>query len=135
MKTKEELMQPRFKVINKYPLSCLEVGEVFEFIDGVCNRKIAVGMPKKINNHAWCEQYPAIFRPMQWYEDRKVEDMPEYVLYKDETSSRYGIHRVVNYDRIKAGYITMDWGNSTAPNFLPATEQDFKTFKQNNDAK
>ncbi len=68
--TKEELMKPRFKVISDYPKTPFEIGEILQYNNN------EVGAIQYRND------YPAIFQPLQWWEERTVEEMPEYVLYQ-----------------------------------------------------
>ena len=80
--TKLDLLKPRFKVIADYLLSPFSLGEVLSLHNS--------------NNDGWrytyydgegsislwqseLEEYPAIFQPLQWWEERAVEEMPEYV--------------------------------------------------------
>ena len=70
---------------------------------------------------------PHLFRPMQWWEGRKPEDMPEYVWYKDK-----GVFKVDVWDFkyeeamiFKGGLIsTVSIGLLT-----PATEQEYLDSK------
>jgi len=72
MKAKE-LLKPRFEVINGYPNSKFEEGEIIIPINKKSihfeNRKgFTVSSPKK---------YPHLFRKMNWWEKRTVEQMPK----------------------------------------------------------
>lgn len=73
MKTVEELLKPRYKVIADYPKSVYEVGTI-----------INAGTTSE--DCIYCDRegprmrhYPHLFQPLPWWSDRKVEDMPEYV--------------------------------------------------------
>ncbi|MDB5200560.1 MAG: hypothetical protein JWO92_2523 [Chitinophagaceae bacterium] len=74
--TTEELLKPGYKVIADYPLSSkyFNVGEVliwsnegFYYADNCKMHKETV------------EKYPHLFKKLEWHEERKKEDMPEYV--------------------------------------------------------
>lgn len=76
--TSQELLQPRFEIIADAPLLKNKVGEIiictephgridlnffFSGIAGICP-----------------DSYPHIFRKLNWWEHRKVEDMPKKVM-------------------------------------------------------
>ena len=65
---KIELLMPRYKVIADYPNTPYGLNQV------LTKREIRFGMGSLSP-----ENYPAIFRKLNWWEERKVEDMPEYV--------------------------------------------------------
>ena len=67
--TTEQLMQPRYKVINTWPRSGFPVGLVFEgtILTDLCKSTIK------------CDQFPHLFKRLEWWEERKPDDMPEYV--------------------------------------------------------
>ena len=78
--TVEQLLKPRYKVVDDYPFSYYDKDSVllFEFYhakDGIVN---------------FCE-YPHLFRKLEWWEERKVEDMPEYLKFCDDRNSTMSI--------------------------------------------
>lgn len=65
-KTVEGLLKPRYKVIADYPQSIWKVGESLpEFPPTWCAENL--------------DKFPKIFRKLEWYEERKEEDMPDYL--------------------------------------------------------
>ncbi len=66
--TKQELMVNRYEVIADYPDSPFEKGDIYT-IKNDCS-KTQVENPEK---------YPKIFRKLEWYEKRTIEEMPEYL--------------------------------------------------------
>jgi hypothetical protein len=63
--TTEELMKPRYKAIADYPYSGRKVGDVFH--------------PSDVKAHSlFLDRYPHLFSKLEWWEERKTEDMPEY---------------------------------------------------------
>jgi hypothetical protein len=64
----EKLLQPRYKVIADYPGSHLNNGEI-----------ITPNVDEKYMDDYDLSKYPAIFKPLSWWEDRLPEDMPEYL--------------------------------------------------------
>ena len=80
MLSSEELMQPRFKVVADYPFSPFEIGQVLAlemYRGGLCTR--SDDGKGKILREDVLNDCPAIFHPLQWWEERAVEDLPEYV--------------------------------------------------------
>lgn len=75
MKTPEELLRPRYKVIAEYPDCYYKIGQILttsqeEWVSND-NAKFA---PQTVS------EYPHLFKRLEWYEDRSIEDMPEYIL-------------------------------------------------------
>lgn len=68
--TTEELLKPRYKVIADYPGSQYSAGDILTVIGTELYTKGSI---------EFFEQYPHLFKSLQWWEDRKPEDMPEYV--------------------------------------------------------
>lgn len=66
----EKLLQPRYKVINNYPDNVQAVGTIIEVAKD------------DIDAELFYNWYPAIFRKLNWYEDRTPEEMPMYVKNK-----------------------------------------------------
>lgn len=110
----QELLKPRYKVIGDFPHSSMPVGMVFckEYSDG----------------DFW-DKYPHLFRKLEWWEERTVEEMPEYIKIVDTgevvkvDTYRLGIGFIANNLTIKKVLST---------NTLPATEQEYLTYKNNN---
>ncbi len=73
-----ELMKPRTKVIGPYPKSPFNVGDVLE-ISGDCAGKNRTGSGVFRDSVYQPEKFPNIFQPLQWHEERKPDEMPEYV--------------------------------------------------------
>lgn len=71
--TPEELMKPRYKVIADYPKSIYLIGNI-----------INAGTTSE--DCIYCDRegprmrhYPHLFKKLEWWEERKIEEMPEYV--------------------------------------------------------
>jgi hypothetical protein len=68
-KTIDHLLTPRFEVIGDYPDSILEVGKI------VLGKMCYVLESTKVD----LTDFPHLFKPLNWWEYRKEEDMPEYL--------------------------------------------------------
>lgn len=63
--TPEQLLQPRILSIGKYPNMTHKVGDILS--------------GKEIDCDYLANEYPHLYRKLEWWEKRSVEDMPEYV--------------------------------------------------------
>jgi len=78
--TTEELLKTRYKVIAKYPFMSYKVGDVIN------EEKLGYF---QFNRDVWfskedMDTYPHLFRKLEWWEERAIEDMPEYVKIEDK---------------------------------------------------
>lgn len=117
----EELLLPRYKLLADYPLNILEIGAVFDR----CTEFQCV----------FFDKYPHLFRKLEWWEERKIEDMTAYVklvidnnigfVHKVEKWSGANIHGVPLYEyKNKVGYQT----TLSVTDLLPATESEYNEY-------
>ena len=136
----EDLMKDRYKVIADYLFSPYKIGDIIKPID-INHRSVHLAnIPYKemgenrIQECFYdiddCVLYPALFQPLPWYAERSVEQMPEYLMYNDKTSSVYGVHPV-SWEEIKRGYVTADFGVSPIHNshWMLLTEQEYLAYQ------
>ena len=126
--TPEELLIPRYKVIADYPDSPFGIGEVLEL---TLQHKVGThlypayhitdddGNIKNIVGEVWMEDYPAIFRRMNWIEEREIKDLPEFV----KTTDTHEIRRA-EWD---SNYC---WMANQGEYFLPATLSDYEAYQK-----
>lgn len=81
---KEKLLKPRFKVIADYPESKFAIGKTIRpnREDGVINESWVTPDGNGYWEFAWIkniEKYPAIFKKLEWWQEREEKDMPEYI--------------------------------------------------------
>lgn len=77
------LLTPRYMVEADYPNSPYEVGDILLNYKDTHYRRVSDGYvftEQKIQN------YPHIFRPMHWSEQRELGEMPKYVWYEGAPS-------------------------------------------------
>jgi hypothetical protein len=78
--TKEELLKPRWKIIAAIPFKEEEdfwkVGEILDR-DWGWHGNDEDGFKYHISD------YPHLFKKLEWWEERKVEEMPEYLKWRD----------------------------------------------------
>lgn len=84
------LLAPRYKVIADWPLSELSetrIGQIFEItITDVATLDVVLPLYDK---------YPHLFRKLEWWEERKPEEMPEYA-YDNENGGIGKVRRVLD---------------------------------------
>jgi hypothetical protein len=77
--TNEELMTPRFRVIADYPNSLFKIGEIL-----TGNQRLFCD-----KNSERYSDFPNIFQPLEWWEERSLEDLPKYLRFKDNVRTGY----------------------------------------------
>ncbi len=86
----EELLKPRFEVIADYPFNPHKVGDIlsskFETIHQTTT-SYRNEFGDNCDEAHWCmpvefEKYPSLFRKLNWWENRKKEDMPKRLICK-----------------------------------------------------
>ena len=73
----QELLKPRYKVIADYPGNIWAIGSVLD-----------LNISKQLSSYY--DKYPHLFRRLEWWEDRDVKDMPEYLKYNINDKNWYG---------------------------------------------
>ena len=132
MLSTEELLKPRIKFIAPYPNSnkhFTHIGEIgimvgsvnYEFPSGFYISKI------------YADTLTANFEKLQWWENRAIVDMPEYVAATSIISGKKGVFK------IQWGLINGVWVHSEGDidifalhtDVLPATAQEFDDYTTN----
>jgi len=85
----EELMMPRFEVVETYPKSKFIKGDILERIPNATNNwynsdKSLVNADILLEE---IEQYPHLFKKLNWWEKRSIEDMPKKVISKADKNN------------------------------------------------
>ena len=78
--TIEELLKPRWKIIADFPGSHrtgLNIGDVVQ-----SNNIDAPEVHFLADYYVNLNNYPAIFKKLEWWEERKEEDMPKFLRFK-----------------------------------------------------
>lgn len=123
--TTEDLMKPRYKVIALWPNTAYQVGEIIHIE--------ALPLPKSAEE--MFQQYPHLFKPLQWWEDREEKDMPEYlkVNKRGKLFMQQNIYKVKHYsgkggivDHVR--FIGEDTGHLAW--FIPATIEEYTMLHQ-----
>jgi len=94
--TVEQLMQPRYKVVVDYPHSPFTDNQIIclQNVGGYWRYSWAEHDGIEFETESFFKDYPHLFKPMAWWEERDVKDMPEYV--KSLVGSEHRIYKVFN---------------------------------------
>lgn len=116
----QKLLKPRYKVIASYPSSKYEVGSTIENIGE--------------NYCMFLNEYPHLFRKLEWWEERRPEDMPEYVklLSKPYNGSYWevgAIVKVIEWKYLDNFLFDKIWIVEGKRHVFPATKEEYETFK------
>lgn len=86
MMDSKELMKPRFLVIADAPRLSYNIGRILTAIPENKDLYDCADAPssEKIFNP---EKYPHLFRELEWWENREVDEMPDYVKQTDMVDS------------------------------------------------
>jgi hypothetical protein len=77
----KELLKPRFEIIADYPTLSYNVGRIIEPIKEDSNYYDCVDAPSS-NIICYPQKYPHLFKKLNWWEHRKIEDMPKRLICK-----------------------------------------------------
>lgn len=135
--TKEQLLVPRWKCIANYPGNTFYIGEIFEIpLDCKLQQIVLEGNDySSVDLDIDPNFYPAIFEKLEWWEDRQLENMPEYVKYIG-TTTYFWIkpNQIVksNWKKVKSKFKMCEIScHDFIPNvWEPSTEEEY--LKQNN---
>ena len=120
------LMMPRVKQIINYPRQGHEKGHIYqkdETDEGWSNSEWL----------EWYQLYPEVFRIMEWWEERKVEEMPEYIKYIRFDNNEKKVINATDWRIEKDGKYTFKSDNeffslSVNDEDLPATESEYLSY-------
>lgn len=120
----EELMRPRYKVIADYPGNIMPVGSIFwddvesiEIITPTGSRSVQGSYPYRNK-----DKFPHLFKKLEWWEDRRPEDMPKYL----NCPSRKMFFRV---ERWHKSYFIIDGRQKMQyRNYIPASQAEYEQY-------
>lgn len=90
----DELLKPRYKVIADFPQWSAfkhNKGDIL-FLKGI--HFVGSGTSKSINEKE-IVLYPHLFKKLEWWEERELSDMPDYVklIFNDKISFVHKVHK------------------------------------------
>jgi hypothetical protein len=116
VKTVEELLKPRYKVIADYPESPFKIGRIYDYGEALPGPGLSSFEP-----------YPHLFRKLEWWEDRKPEEIPKYYNYP----AKGGIYKTQFLPQ--GGVVMLDFKPTETvscrlEHCLPATEEQYLDY-------
>lgn len=117
----EELLKPRYKVIADYPDSGFEVGSIED--RDWCRYENGEDESEGI---LWrISDYPHLFKKLEWWEERKIEELPKFV----KRFAEKGIFKIHHWNET----LTLGWSEDHCRDIrydecLPATEAEYNEF-------
>ncbi len=120
----KDLMQKRVKVIADYPQNPKPIGTIIPEIRGYYEVREGYSIKAEL-----ISDYPAIFKPLEWWEERSDSEMPQYVKLDD------GVHESViikptSWAIVGGEYcVCVGQGAYMIRFATPATLTDYTTFK------
>lgn len=137
--TVEELLKPRYKVIADYPSSPFFINDILP--NALKEWQRDNERTKATLNE--CEKYPAIFKKLEWWEEREIEDMPEYLKddngvykcrnwhYQSRKSPDLIALEIYNFEPERSG---SGWSEKYLltiryKNILPATKEEYDAYE------
>jgi hypothetical protein len=84
--TPDELMKPRYKVIADWPNmpDSVKVGDI-------------VNHNAVFRDNSLCSSFPHLFKKLEWWHERREEDLPKYIGVKNEHGVFIWIHPIVKW--------------------------------------
>lgn len=126
----EELLKPRYKVIADYPNSRFKLDEILT--QWIGNNYSGEDKYFVISN---VEKFPHIFSKLQWWEDREIEDLPQYL--KEDLGGKVYYYKVEKYSynkhkELKVGFMVDGYYDDEFLEFFqPATQEEYEVFTKN----
>jgi len=131
-----ELLIPRYKVIAEYPGSVLQIGDILQVNDNNCAECNGI-----IFHVSMLDKHPHLFQPLQWWEERKMEEMPGYLKCQSpDFSFKKGEIIKVNKWLESFGPTLRFYSNVTDkitlhPHlYLPATQEEYESYINKNNS-
>jgi len=123
--TNEELLKPRYIVINDYPNSIFDIGEILD------EEYVGKSSFNELKN------FPHIFKPLEWWEELNLEDLPKYL--KTDVYGKNLFRKVEEYfyeplnnvDLCFKAYYVGELRTYLMEIFLPSTEEEYLEYIKN----
>jgi len=108
----EQLLKPRFKIIADYPGNVREIGSI----------------STEIHTAEYFRKFPSNFRELQWWEEREVSEMPEYVIMNHQSKKVMKVFKHFVLATHGCGFINEQKKTKSYVNYLPATPADYENY-------
>jgi hypothetical protein len=137
----DELLKPRFEVIEEYPRCIFKKGDILLPIPRATNPwyHTDINCPIGEIQLPELEKHPHLFRKMKWWEKRSEDEMPMYLKHTyDLEKPNYSYHKILKWDiKNLDGFTNVEkrevcslliW--STKYTYIPISEEEYNENNQ-----
>lgn len=134
MKTVQELMNPRYKVIANYPISEFTVGDLLQISEFNVPPLFYIGIKDGNDIHIWMtednlQEFPHLFKKLEWWEGRSLQDMPKYIIGLNRGDKHYReVERWDMRDGTLSPKATLKGFDYYGSYIIPITEQEYNEY-------
>lgn len=127
----EELLMPQYKVIAPYPTMRAdgwEVGSIIKLNVKLDSGAFALHDHDHFKVNCWFQEYPHLFKKLEWWEGREIEEMMGYV---KNTMSGY-CFKVSGWRKEFGDLVACERGSIPvkASWLIPITKEEFDNYKK-----
>lgn len=138
------LLQPRYIVEANYPNSPFQVGDILVVKHHTMYKDGEVfALEDDDNVSSWityAKDFPNIFRKLNWWEHRELDEMPRWVKWKHKDDKRRSKHVIEVHWSIKDGelmikrsiYSDAYWFKVSDYEITPATKEEYLNYLKSN---
>src|ERR1044072_2667751 len=125
-----DLLKPRYKVIADYPGNAYKLGDIITFVEDGCSELIANysavngDRTRLMSAKKKSDKYPHLFKKLEWWEGRNLEEMPEYL----NCPSRKMFFKVEKWH--KSYFIMNGRQKMQYKNYKPASAAEYEAYLQ-----
>jgi len=132
----EELMKPRYKVSEEgYPDMIFYSGQILTLshIDDLTKQPFWKSPKRNDWYEPFFNRFPSIFKRLEWWEERRLEEMPEYIKFYLPLPAKHSIGKVLQWIP-KRDCMWVSLESNPSQNIVlgtedsPATEEQYLTF-------
>lgn len=125
-----ELLKPRYKVQDDWPFrKDFEVGEIIQLSFKLMEEwHFHHEITHQNYGESFFTSYPNIFKKLPWHEDRKPEEMPEYVKNKCDPGQPFNVYEVKGYTGCGKVVEFKDGSKGLSEYWLPATKTEYDQY-------
>ena len=130
--TAEELLKPRYKVMADYPAAMHSVGDVLSaYENGI---RYLVEINENSEKYSM-NDYPHLFKKLEWWEERELKDMPEFLKYNIDEENyvvkvyKWDMEKLFGYmdDDLTTGFDLNLWQKEP---YLPSTKEEYEQYQK-----
>lgn len=109
----QELLKPRYKVVALWPSTDFVLGQIITNLGESAIR--------------YYDEWPHLFKKLEWWRGRKIEEMPEYLKLRGQNWVFKPIKYLLPFEVICPDEETKTFTHQLQ-NFIPATETEYLSY-------